>query len=206
MKSQSHVAVAAQRDHAAGGGAGQGSATGTVCRWDPGWSPTGRRMVELARRRGRPACDELDDDWGSLAPHRPAGQGGAGVHGREVDLFGGRTAAGYRLFADEALWCVEVIGGLRALGLTVAEIGSLTDAESQAGARLSGLLAAARARVTTRIEESQQMLARIEAYETQHRADWPAKWISTPATRAAAEPGPSPPGADPSVRRGGGSS
>lgn len=83
----------------------------------------------------------------------------------------GRTAAGYRLFDDEALWCVEVIGGLRALGLTVVEIGSLTEADSQVGARLSSLLAAARARVTTRIEESQQMLVRIDAYEAEHRAE-----------------------------------
>jgi len=71
----------------------------------------------------------------------------------------GRTAAGYRLFEDEALWCVEVIRGLRALGLTVAEIRSLTNADRQIGARLSRLLDAARARVTTRIEESRQMLA-----------------------------------------------
>jgi len=28
----------------------------------------------------------------------------------------GRTAAGYRLFQDEALWCIEMICGLRALG------------------------------------------------------------------------------------------
>jgi len=43
----------------------------------------------------------------------------------------GRTAAGYRLFEDEALWCVEMIRGLRALGLTVAEIGSLTKNDRQ---------------------------------------------------------------------------
>lgn len=64
-----------------------------------------------------------------------------------------------------------MIGGLRALGLTVAEIGSLTEADSQVGARLSGLLDAVRARVTTRIEESRQMLARIDAYEAEHRAE-----------------------------------
>jgi len=83
----------------------------------------------------------------------------------------GRTAAGYRLFEDEALWCVEVIRGLRALGLTVAEIGSLTEADHQLGARLSRLLDAARARAATRIEESQQMLARIEAFEAKHRPE-----------------------------------
>lgn len=83
----------------------------------------------------------------------------------------GRTAAGYRLFEDEALWCVEMIRGLRALGLTVAEIRSLTEADRQIGTRLSRLLDAARARVTTRVEELQQTLARIEAFEAEHRAE-----------------------------------
>lgn len=83
----------------------------------------------------------------------------------------GRTTAGYRLFADEALWCVETIRGLRALGLTVAEIHSLTDPDNQIGERLSRLLGAARARLTTRIEEAQQMLARIGAFEAEHRAE-----------------------------------
>lgn len=83
----------------------------------------------------------------------------------------GRTAAGYRLFADEAVWCVEVIRGLRALGLTVAEIGSLTEADRQVGARLSRLIEAARVRVTTRIGELQQVSARIEAFEAEHRAE-----------------------------------
>ncbi len=83
----------------------------------------------------------------------------------------GRTAAGYRLFEDEALWCVEMIRGLRALGLTVAEIRSLTEADRQIGTRLSRLLDAARARVTTWVEELQQTLARIEAFEAEHRAE-----------------------------------
>lgn len=83
----------------------------------------------------------------------------------------GRTAAGYRLFEDEALWCVEMIRGLRALGLTVAEIGSLTEADHQVGTRMSSLLDTARARVTTRVEELQQTLARIEAFEAEHRAE-----------------------------------
>ncbi len=83
----------------------------------------------------------------------------------------GRTAAGYRLFEDEALWCVDVIRGLRALGLTVAEIGSLTEADRQTGVRLSRLLDAARTRATTRIEDLQQMPGRIEAFEAEHGAE-----------------------------------
>ncbi len=37
----------------------------------------------------------------------------------------GRSAANYRLFDESALWCVEVVTGLRNLGLTVAEIRDL---------------------------------------------------------------------------------
>jgi MerR family transcriptional regulator, copper efflux regulator len=40
----------------------------------------------------------------------------------------GRSAGSYRLFDDEALWCVRVIGGLRGLGLTLAEIQELAAA------------------------------------------------------------------------------
>ena len=34
----------------------------------------------------------------------------------------GRSYAGYRLYDESALWCVTVIGELRGLGLTIAEI------------------------------------------------------------------------------------
>jgi DNA-binding transcriptional MerR regulator len=37
----------------------------------------------------------------------------------------GRSAGNYRLFGQEALWCAGVIGTLRGLGLTVAEIRDL---------------------------------------------------------------------------------
>ena len=39
----------------------------------------------------------------------------------------GRSPADYRLFGEPALWCVQVISGLRALGLTVAEISQLAE-------------------------------------------------------------------------------
>ena len=83
----------------------------------------------------------------------------------------GRNAAGYRLFADEALWCVEVIRGLRALGLTVAEIQALSDSGQPLGPQLARLLDTAKARTSTRIDELQQLLARIEAFEAEHRAE-----------------------------------
>ena len=34
----------------------------------------------------------------------------------------GRSEGNYRLFGDEALWCVHVIQRLRSLGLTLKEI------------------------------------------------------------------------------------
>ena len=37
----------------------------------------------------------------------------------------GRSESNYRLFGEEAVWCVQVIGGLRSLGLTLKEIRAL---------------------------------------------------------------------------------
>src|SRR5260370_42556590 len=37
----------------------------------------------------------------------------------------GRSTGNYRLFAEEALWCVQVFQGLRSLGLTLQEIQTL---------------------------------------------------------------------------------
>jgi MerR family transcriptional regulator, copper efflux regulator len=38
----------------------------------------------------------------------------------------GRSAGNYRLFDEEALWCVQVVQSLRSLGLTLKEIQTLT--------------------------------------------------------------------------------
>ena len=35
----------------------------------------------------------------------------------------GRSPGNYRLFGEDALWCVGVVTGLRGLGLTLDEIG-----------------------------------------------------------------------------------
>ena len=83
----------------------------------------------------------------------------------------GRTAAGYRLFDDEALLCAEVIRGLPALGLTVTEIRALADADHAVGPRLASLLETARTRAHVRIAELQQVLNRIQAFEEEHRAE-----------------------------------
>lgn len=83
----------------------------------------------------------------------------------------GRTAAGYRLFDDEALWCVNVIRGLRALGLTVAEIRTLAGTDQPVDPRLASRLETARNRTHTRIAELQQILNRIQDFERLHQAE-----------------------------------
>ncbi|GAA4710257.1 DNA-binding transcriptional regulator, MerR family [Promicromonospora umidemergens] len=90
----------------------------------------------------------------------------------------GRSATGYRLFDDEALWCVELIGLLRGLGLTIAEIRDLTHTLTHpphqgqgAGTLLAQRLRQSRARIEDRISELQQTLARIDAYESDHLAE-----------------------------------
>ena len=37
----------------------------------------------------------------------------------------GRSASNYRLFGEEAVWCVQVTQGLRSLGLTLNDIREL---------------------------------------------------------------------------------
>jgi MerR family transcriptional regulator, copper efflux regulator len=83
----------------------------------------------------------------------------------------GRSAGNYRLFGEEALWCVGVVGGLRDLGLTLHEIRDLAgsylrEPGEPVGPRLATLLQAVRARTEQRIGVLQQRLKRIDAFET----------------------------------------
>jgi len=84
----------------------------------------------------------------------------------------GRSAGNYRLFDDEALWCVGVIGTLRGLGLTLAEIrdlaaGYLQRSDEPIGPRLAEVLRAVRARTEDRIAKLREVLRRIDDYESQ---------------------------------------
>ena len=84
----------------------------------------------------------------------------------------GRSAGNYRLFDDEALWCVGVIGTLRGLGLTVAEIRDLAASYLQRsdepiGPRLAEVLRTVRARTEDRIAKLRERLRRIDDYESQ---------------------------------------
>jgi MerR family transcriptional regulator, copper efflux regulator len=84
----------------------------------------------------------------------------------------GRSAGNYRLFDDEALWCVGVITTLRGLGMTLAEIEDLAASYLQRsdepiGPRLAGVLRAVRARAEHRIAELREVLRRIDDYQAQ---------------------------------------
>ena len=83
----------------------------------------------------------------------------------------GRSSGNYRLFDEEALWCVAVITTLRGLGLTLAEIGDLADSYLQrsgepVGPRLAEVLDAVRARTENRIAELGEVLRRIDDYRS----------------------------------------
>lgn len=88
----------------------------------------------------------------------------------------GRSPSNYRLYDTDALWCVHFIGELRGLGLTVAEIHELTaawadGAEQPVGSHLAELLHRSRERLLQRIAAQQQILDRIEKFETEHQAN-----------------------------------
>lgn len=64
----------------------------------------------------------------------------------------GRSAAGYRTYTSEALWCLQFITTLRGLGLTLAEIRGQTHPHPQPpGPRLADLLIASRRRIDERV-------------------------------------------------------
>ena len=69
----------------------------------------------------------------------------------------GRSEANYRLFDESAIWCVQVIDNLRALGLTIKEIRELAGVYLErpgepVGPQLADLLARAEQRIEQRRE------------------------------------------------------
>lgn len=79
----------------------------------------------------------------------------------------GRSPAGYRLFDESALWCVAVIGQLRGLGLTVAEIRELAGIYlgrpgEPIGPHVAERLRRARGRADARIRDLQALCRRID--------------------------------------------
>ena len=82
----------------------------------------------------------------------------------------GRSEGNYRLFGEEALWCVGVVAMLRDLGLTLVEIAELTDAylhdtERPDGPQLAAVLGAVRARTKAHVAVLTERLDRIAAFE-----------------------------------------
>jgi MerR family transcriptional regulator, copper efflux regulator len=79
----------------------------------------------------------------------------------------GRSPAGYRLYDESALWCVAVIGELRGLGLTIAEIRDLAAVYlgrpgEPVGPHLAALLRRARDRADARIASLRDLRERID--------------------------------------------
>ena len=94
----------------------------------------------------------------------------------------GRSESNYRLFGEEVVWCVQVIQGLRSLGLTLKEIQALVTCYLErpgepSGVLLEAQLAQALARVEIRITTLQSLRQRILEFQ--------AAWAGAPAPPAA---------------------
>ena len=96
----------------------------------------------------------------------------------------GRSESNYRLFGQEALWCVQVIEGLRSLGLTLKEIRALVTCYLERPGEPSGVLLEAHlAQALARVE------ARITALEVQRQCiqEFQAACAGAPAPPAASK-------------------
>lgn len=97
------------------------------------------------------------------------------LEGRRLIYTAGRSETNYRLFDDEALWCVQMITGLRSLSLTLAEIEEFARAyrvrpDEPLRPQLAALLAQVRERVLTQLAELERLLERINAFREQNAA------------------------------------
>jgi MerR family transcriptional regulator, copper efflux regulator len=96
----------------------------------------------------------------------------------------GRSESNYRMFGEEAVWCVQVIEGLRSLGLTLKEIRTLVQCYLEHPGEPSDVLLAA---------QLVQALARVEARITalqvqrQHILEFQAACAGAPAASALAQ-------------------
>jgi MerR family transcriptional regulator, copper efflux regulator len=87
----------------------------------------------------------------------------------------GRSEANYRLFDESAIWCVQVVGNLRSLGLTIKEIQQLAavylDRPGEPiGPRLAALLDRAEQRIEERRAELDLIQRRIREFRAANRA------------------------------------
>jgi MerR family copper efflux transcriptional regulator len=86
----------------------------------------------------------------------------------------GRSEANYRLFDQSAIWCVEVIVNLRALGLTIKQIEQLAAVyldrpDEPIGPRLADLLDQTERRIEERREQLDIIQRRIRAFRTANK-------------------------------------
>ena len=82
----------------------------------------------------------------------------------------GRSESNYRLFGEEALWCVQVVQGLRSLGLTMKELQVLTTSylersDEPVDRLLQEQLAQDLARIKTHITTLQALRQRILEFQ-----------------------------------------
>ena len=87
----------------------------------------------------------------------------------------GRSESNYRLFDDEALWCIEFIRTMRSLGLTIKEIHELTaryltHTGEPIGPHFGRKLEDALTRIDARIAELQAMRQRIHDFQSEQAA------------------------------------
>jgi MerR family transcriptional regulator, copper efflux regulator len=87
----------------------------------------------------------------------------------------GRSEANYRLFDESAIWCVQVIENLRALGLTIKQIQQLAAVyldrpDEPIGPRLADLLDQTEQRIEQRREQLDVIQRRIRAFRAANKA------------------------------------
>ncbi len=87
----------------------------------------------------------------------------------------GRSDSNYRLFDESAIWCVQAIGTLRSLGLTIKEIQQLASVYldrpgESVGPRLAALLDRAEQRIERRREELDEIEDRIRSFRAANAA------------------------------------
>ncbi|MGA8016380.1 MAG: MerR family transcriptional regulator [Candidatus Dormiibacterota bacterium] len=140
------------------------------------------RMGRAAQREGGPPAPGASDPPVVMTIGRLSRRTGVPVkqlrtyEGMGLIYTVGRSSGNYRLFGDEALWCVGLITGLRELGLTLAEIEELGTAylrpsPEPLGPRLASLLESVQVRTERRIDELRVRVQRIREFSVTYAAE-----------------------------------
>lgn len=105
----------------------------------------------------------------------------------------GRSASNYRLFGEEAVWCVQVTQGLRSLGLTLKQIQELVawylgHPGEAMHPLLDERLAQAASRVESQIADLQALLQRIRDFQSALAGDQAPDSMAALARLLASDP------------------